>query len=122
MAKKLLNIPVIAAGGIGDARGFLAALFMGAEGVCLGTALMSTNECPVPQRIKEKWLRLDIFDEEFYKKIYHYNTKNFMAPSTAIGHLKELIPLNTLVNKIITNAEDLLKRWGFNNEEINFSN
>ncbi|MEJ2295861.1 MAG: nitronate monooxygenase, partial [Candidatus Lokiarchaeota archaeon] len=68
MAKKLLNIPIIAAGGIGDARGFLAALFMGAEGVCLGTALMSTNECPVSQRIKEKWLRLDIFDEEFYKK------------------------------------------------------
>jgi NAD(P)H-dependent flavin oxidoreductase YrpB (nitropropane dioxygenase family) len=122
MAKKLLNIPIIAAGGIGDARGFLAALFMGAEGVCLGTALMSTNECPVSQRIKEKWLQLDIFNEEFYKKIYHYNTKNFMAPSTAIGHLKELVPLNTLINKIITKAEDLLKSWGFNNEEINLSN
>lgn len=122
MAKKLLKLPVIAAGGIGDARGFLAALFMGAEGVCLGTALMTTHECPVPQRIKEKWLQLDIFDEEFYKKIYHYNTKNFMAPSTAIGHLKELIPLNALINKIINKTEELLKGWGFNNEEINLSN
>ena len=122
MAKKLLNLPVIAAGGIGDARGYLAALFMGAEGVCLGTALMSTNECPVTQRIKEKWLQLDIFEEEFYKKIYHYNTKNFMAPSTAIGHLKESIPLNDLIKKIISKAEDLLKGWGFENEEINLSN
>jgi NAD(P)H-dependent flavin oxidoreductase YrpB (nitropropane dioxygenase family) len=122
MAKKLLNIPIIAAGGIGDARGFLAAFFMGAEGVCLGTALMSTSECPVPQGIKEKWLQLDIFDEEFYKKIYYYNTKNFMAPSTAIGHFKELIPLNALINKIINKAEDLLKGWGFNNEEINLTN
>jgi nitronate monooxygenase len=118
MAKKLLKTPVIAAGGIGDARGFLGALSMGAEAVCLGTALMATQECPVPQRIKEKWLNLDIFSKEFYKKIYHYNVKNFMAPSTAIGHLREIVPLKVLVSKIIKEAEEIIELWGFNNNQI----
>ena len=31
------DIPVIAAGGIVDARGYVAALALGAQGVCLGT-------------------------------------------------------------------------------------
>jgi len=35
-----LNIPVIASGGFGDARGFLAALALGAEGVNMGTRFL----------------------------------------------------------------------------------
>lgn len=31
------DIPVIAAGGISDSRGYVAALALGARGVCLGT-------------------------------------------------------------------------------------
>ena len=31
------DIPVIAAGGIVDARGYVAALALGAQGICLGT-------------------------------------------------------------------------------------
>lgn len=31
------DIPVVAAGGIVDARGYVAALALGARGVCLGT-------------------------------------------------------------------------------------
>jgi len=119
MAKKLLKVPIIAAGGIGDSRGFLGALALGADAVCLGTALMGTKECPVPERIKEKWLNLDIFDEQFHKKIYNYNVKNFMAPSTAIGHHKEIIPLKTLIEEMIKNAENILQSWGYNNNEFN---
>ena len=115
----MLKIPIIAAGGIGDARGFLSALVMGAEAVCLGTALMTTNECPVPERIKEKWLNLDIFNEQFHEKIFKYNVKNFMAPSTAIGHRNEIIPMKTLIDEMIKNAEDILLSWGFDNSEIN---
>ncbi|MDT8274027.1 MAG: nitronate monooxygenase [Desulfomonilia bacterium] len=47
-----LTIPVIASGGIGDARGFLAALALGAEGVEIGTRLVATRECPVPRFFK----------------------------------------------------------------------
>jgi nitronate monooxygenase len=119
LARKMLKIPIIAAGGIGDARGFLSALTMGADAVCLGTALMATRECPVPERIKEKWLNLDIFDEQFHEKIYKYNVKNFMAPSTAIGHHNEIIPMKTLIEEMIKNAENILLSWGFDNNEIN---
>ena len=39
-----VRIPVIAAGGIGDARGFLAAFALGAQGVQMGTRFMATAE------------------------------------------------------------------------------
>lgn len=48
-----LDVPLIAAGGIGDSRTFLGALFLGADGVYLGSALMATKECPVSDKIKE---------------------------------------------------------------------
>jgi len=50
-----VEIPVIAGGGIADARGFVAALALGAEGVLMGTRFMASKECPVHPRIKE-WL------------------------------------------------------------------
>ncbi len=48
-----LDIPVIAAGGISDFRGFLAALALGAEGVEIGTRFLATPECSVPLFYKE---------------------------------------------------------------------
>ena len=52
-AARQIDVPLIAAGGIGDSRTFLGALFLGAEGVYLGTALMATKECPLSDKIKE---------------------------------------------------------------------
>ena len=40
-----VKVPVVAAGGIADARGFLAALALGAQGVQIGTAFLATKEC-----------------------------------------------------------------------------
>ena len=39
-----VEVPVIAAGGIGDARGVVAALALGAEGVQIGTAFLASEE------------------------------------------------------------------------------
>ncbi len=49
-----LKIPVIASGGFGDARGFLAALALGAEGVNMGTRFVATKEAPAHPNIKQK--------------------------------------------------------------------
>jgi NADH:quinone reductase (non-electrogenic) len=40
-----VNIPVIASGGIGDGRGLMAALSLGAEGIEMGTRFIATTEC-----------------------------------------------------------------------------
>jgi nitronate monooxygenase len=40
----IVDLPVIAAGGIGDARGIVAALALGADGVQLGTAFLACEE------------------------------------------------------------------------------
>jgi nitronate monooxygenase len=122
MARKLLPIPIIAAGGIGDARGFLGALAMGADAVCFGTALMVTEECPVSIKSKEKWISSDIFEENFYKKIFHYNVKSFSSPSTAIGHRRKVIPMRNFVKEIMSGAEKILRSWGFAADEFNTIN
>ncbi len=48
-----LDIPVLAAGGIADGRGLLAALALGAEGVTIGTRLLLTDECPIHDNLKQ---------------------------------------------------------------------
>ena len=49
-----LDIPVIAAGGIADGRGILAALSLGAEGVQMGTRFAATVESSAHENYKRK--------------------------------------------------------------------
>jgi nitronate monooxygenase len=52
-AVEALQVPVLAAGGIADGRGLLAALALGAEGVTVGTRLLVTTECPIHDNLKQ---------------------------------------------------------------------
>ena len=47
-----ISIPVIAAGGIADARGFVSALVLGAQGVQMGTVFVCSKECTVHDNYK----------------------------------------------------------------------
>ena len=49
-----VDIPVIAAGGIGDGRGIAAAFMLGASGVQLGTRFLVAKECGIHQNYKDK--------------------------------------------------------------------
>lgn len=49
----VVAIPVVAAGGIADARGVVAALALGAEGVQMGTRFVATRECGAHQNFKD---------------------------------------------------------------------
>lgn len=51
-----VEIPVIAAGGIGDGRGVAAAFMLGACGVQLGTRFLVAKECTIHQNYKDKVL------------------------------------------------------------------
>ncbi len=57
-----VDIPVIAAGGIGDGRGIAAAFMLGAKGVQMGTRFVVTNECQVHPAYKERIIRAKDID------------------------------------------------------------
>lgn len=50
-----VKVPVLAAGGIADGRGLLAALSLGCEGVVMGTRFVASKECWIHQNQKD-WL------------------------------------------------------------------
>lgn len=52
-----VQIPVVAAGGIGDGRGLAAALALGAQGVQMGTRFICSDECTAHPRFKEAILK-----------------------------------------------------------------
>jgi enoyl-[acyl-carrier protein] reductase II len=57
-----VNIPVIAAGGIGDGRGVAAAFMLGAEGVQVGTRFLVAKECTIHENYKQKVLNAKDID------------------------------------------------------------
>jgi len=58
-ATEEVKIPVIASGGIADARGLVAALALGCEGVNMGSRFLATREAPIHDSIKQQILQAD---------------------------------------------------------------
>jgi nitronate monooxygenase len=112
-ARRLLDLPLIAAGGIGDARGFVAALAMGASAVYLGTAFMATKEFQAPETFKAKIVDQEITDPENTKKIY--DMKHGLAPSLASGVIDSVPSVREFMETMIEEAEGImaeLREWG----------
>ncbi|SDI15911.1 NAD(P)H-dependent flavin oxidoreductase [Alteribacillus bidgolensis] len=69
----VVKAPVVAAGGIGDGRGLLAALSLGAQGVQLGTRLIATEDANVHSNYKQAICKSDasgtVITGRPYKKI-----------------------------------------------------
>ncbi len=59
-----VNVPVIAAGGIGDGRGLAAALMLGSVGVQVGTRFLVAEECTVHPNYKKKILEAKDIDTQ----------------------------------------------------------
>lgn len=69
MAAEKVKIPIIAAGGIGDARTFLGALALGAEGVQLGSTLCAVKECKLADHRKQALIEADPYDPKWREPI-----------------------------------------------------
>lgn len=67
------DLPVIAAGGIADGRGFAAALMLGACGVQMGTRFLSAEECTT-------------IHENYREKILKANDLSTMVTGKRLGH------------------------------------
>lgn len=85
-----LNIPVIAAGGIADARGFIAALALGAEGVQMGTVFVCSRECTVHDNYKNAIIKI--------------NDRNTAVSGRITGH-----PVRMIKNRLYRKMNDLEK-------------
>jgi NAD(P)H-dependent flavin oxidoreductase YrpB (nitropropane dioxygenase family) len=57
-----VDIPVIGAGGFWDGRGLVAALAYGAAGIAMGTRFLLTSDSPVPDSVKQEYLKAAVTD------------------------------------------------------------
>ena len=58
----VVNIPVLAAGGIADGRGVAAAFMLGAAGVQCGTRFLTAHECTIHENYKKRVLKAKDID------------------------------------------------------------
>ncbi len=86
-----VSIPVIAAGGIADGRGMIAAFSLGAEGVQVGTRFVCSVECNVHLNYKEKIIKA--------------NDRSTVVTGRPLGH-----PVRALKNKLSKQFEELEKK------------
>lgn len=95
-----VDIPVIAAGGIGDGRGFAAAIMLGAKAVQIGTRFVVANESIVHQNYKDRVIKAKDIDSE--------------VTGTTTGH-----PVRSLRNKM-TREYVKLEKSGASFEELEY--
>jgi nitronate monooxygenase len=63
-------VPVIAAGGIGDARGVAAVLALGAQAAWLGTRFLLADEMPIHEEYRRRLIAATEADAEWYPDLY----------------------------------------------------
>ena len=93
-----IQIPVIAAGGIADGRGFAAAMMLGAEGVQMGTRFVVAKESIVHAAYKEKVIKARDIDSEVtgmstghpVRQIRNQMTKEYLRLEKEGASLEEL--------------------------------
>jgi len=93
-----VQVPVVAAGGIGDGRGLVAALALGAQGVQVGTRFVCSEEC--------------IAHPGYKQKILQAHERSTVASGQTTGH-----PLRCLQNRLTRQFQEMEKA-GASKEEL----
>lgn len=85
-----VDIPVIAAGGIADARGVIAAFALGAQGVQIGSRFVASEEC--------------IAHENYKKAVLKAKDRSTVITGISTGH-----PVRVIANKLTREYSELEK-------------
>ena len=86
-----IDLPVIAAGGVADGRGFAAALSLGAQGVQMGTRFVCAEEC--------------IAHDNYKEAIINAKDRDAVVTGRSTGH-----PVRNLKNKLTRQIQKLEKK------------
>ena len=93
-----VDVPVIAAGGIGDARGMAAAFALGAQAVQMGSRFVVSEEC--------------IAHENYKDLVVKAKDRSTVVTGRKLGH-----PVRSIANKLTRKFEEM-EASGASNEEI----
>ena len=96
-----VDVPVVAAGGIADGRGLVAALALGAQGIQMGTRFICTTECTA--------------HENYKRAIIKARDRSTMTTGHSLGH-----PVRALKNPMVHEFEELERRGITEAELIEF--
>jgi NAD(P)H-dependent flavin oxidoreductase YrpB (nitropropane dioxygenase family) len=77
-------VPVIAAGGIGDARGVAAVLALGAQAAWLGTRFLLADEMPIHEDYRRRLIAAAETDPQWYPNLYDVGWPS--SPHRALGN------------------------------------
>ena len=77
-------VPVIAAGGIGDARGVAAVLALGAQAAWLGTRFLLAEEMPIHEDYRRRLIAAAETDPQWYPNLYDVGWPD--SPHRALGN------------------------------------
>ncbi len=72
-----LSIPFIASGGFGDARGLVAALALGADGINMGSRFMATKEAPIHDNVKQAMVEADEMNTQLTNRALRNTSRVF---------------------------------------------
>lgn len=101
MVKENVNIPVIAAGGIGNGRGMLAAMVLGADGVQVGSRFAATQESSAHEKFKEVIVNVKDGDTQLtlkelapvrlVKNHFYHEVQELYRQNPTVEQIKELL-------------------------------
>jgi NADH:quinone reductase (non-electrogenic) len=128
--RRRLSVPIIAAGGIGNARGFLAALGMGADGIMMGSAFLASKECRIADSMKEAIIALNPENPTLRQRVLTPTIFSMpangvdafpasddvdwsQAVSFAAGVIDRIPTVRELIDSIIHEAEQIIDGWAF---------
>jgi NAD(P)H-dependent flavin oxidoreductase YrpB (nitropropane dioxygenase family) len=98
-----LSIPIVASGGIADARGLVAALALGCDGANMGTRFMATVEAPIHEHVKQQIVANDERTTNLIFRILHNTAR---VAKNAISD--EVVAIEKRGNATFADVKDLV--------------
>ncbi len=114
---RTLRIPVLAAGGIADGRGLVAALALGAAGITMGTRFVASRECVIHKNFKDWIVNATENDSTLCQKTIHNMVR--VANNDAARRCLELEAKGAGLEELMTVISGKIGKACYENGDVN---